>query len=82
MKARSRPGGNKDAEEDLRMDQMTLFPLGAASAAKRAAEPVPIRSGRVGPVRFGATEAAYAMTRAALVELAALDGDGDDPFDR
>lgn len=64
------------------MDQMRLFPLGEAPAKANGPEPVPIRSGRVGPIRFGATEASYAMTRSVLVALADLPGHAGETPDR
>ena len=60
------------------MDQMTLFPLDAKSAETNASESVPIRSGCVGPVRFGATETSFAMTRSVLDALAAPPGHADE----
>ena len=77
-----RLGVNRDEEEGFCMDQMTLFPLEAAPAKESASDCVPIRSGRVGPIRFGASEASYAMTQAVLVALAAPDGPAAEASDR
>jgi len=64
------------------MDQMTLFPLDAEPAENNACQSVPIRSGCVGPIRFGATEASFAMTRAVLDALAAPSDQADEAPER
>jgi hypothetical protein len=59
---------------------MELFASGKTPRDGSASETAPIRSGRVGPIRFGATETSYAMTKTVLTELEALPADaGEDP---
>jgi hypothetical protein len=59
------------------MNQMDLFD--AAPADKEESEPVnfPIRSGRVGPIRFGSTDTSYALTKEVLTELATQADDAE-----
>ena len=56
---------------------MDLFDGPPKGTKKDAAEPYPIRSGRVGPIRFGATETSYALTEDVLTALAAQADDAD-----
>jgi len=59
------------------MDQMTLFAAEGGSKKAGGKDAVSVRSGRVGPVRFGATEASFDLTRTVLVALAAPTTDTD-----
>jgi hypothetical protein len=52
------------------MDQMALFAVESRSGEACHNDRVPIRSGRVGSIRFGATEASFALTRSVLTALA------------
>ena len=60
------------------MDQLTLFPGEGGRRTTGREYAVVIRSGRVGPIRFGATEASYALTRTVLTALAAAVTEADD----
>jgi hypothetical protein len=55
------------------MQQKDLFDSGAAAAGADMLEEgaFPIHSGRVGVIRFGATEASFALTRDVLADLTA-----------
>jgi len=53
------------------MNQMGLFDGPPKETDKAGAEKFPIRSGRIGPIRFGATETSYALTEEVLTALAA-----------
>lgn len=59
------------------MNQMDLFDGPPKETKECAADLFPIRSGRVGPIRFGATETSYALTEDVLTALAAQAGDAD-----
>ena len=59
------------------MNQMDLFDGPPKETKEREADLFPIRSGRVGPIRFGATETSYALTEDVLTALAAQAGDAD-----
>lgn len=52
------------------MNQMDLFEDRKRPPSGRETRPCPIRSGRVGPIRFGATDDSFAMTREVLTDLA------------
>ncbi len=54
------------------MEQKTLFAVEDRSNEAHRDDAVAIRSGRVGPVRFGSTEASFTLTGTVLAELAAL----------
>ena len=58
------------------MNQMDLYSILKRSETD-AAEPetFPVRSGRVGPIRFGSTEASFALTRDILIDLSTLSDD-------
>jgi hypothetical protein len=58
------------------MNQMDLFD-GPPKEKKNEADLFPIHSGRVGPIRFGATETSYALTEDVLTALAAQADDAD-----
>lgn len=61
------------------MDQMELFGREDMPDGQHRPDTVPIRSGRVGPIYFGATEVSFDLTQAVLTELAASDtGAGGD----
>ena len=51
------------------MDQMALFAVESRSGEACRNAAVPIRSGRVGVIRFGATETSFALTRTVLTAL-------------
>ncbi len=59
------------------MNQMDLFDGPPKETKKDEADPFPIRSGRVGPIRFGATETSYALTEDVLTALAARADDAE-----
>ncbi len=59
------------------MNQMELFDGPPKETNKDEADPFPIRSGRIGPIRFGATETSYALTEDVLTTLAAQAGDAE-----
>jgi hypothetical protein len=59
------------------MNQMDLFDGPPKETKKNEADLFPIRSGRVGPIRFGATETSYALTEDVLTALAAQADDAD-----
>ena len=59
------------------MDQMDLFGLENIPDEQHRADTVPIRSGRVGPIHFGATEVSFDLTQAVLTELAASNNGAD-----
>jgi len=59
------------------MDQMNLFAADGRSKEAGRKDTVAIRSGRVGTVRFGATEASFALTRTVLAALAVPPADTD-----
>lgn len=59
------------------MDQMSLFAADGGSKEAGRKDAVAIRSDRVGPVRFGATEASFALTRSVLAALAVPPADSD-----
>jgi hypothetical protein len=59
------------------MDQLTLFAAEGRSSEAGGKDTVAIRSDRVGPVRFGATEASFALTRTVLAALAVPPADTD-----
>jgi len=52
------------------MNQMDLFDAETTEAEATEEEALPICSGRVGPIRFGSTDASYALTRDVLADLA------------
>jgi hypothetical protein len=52
------------------MDQMALFAVESRPGKTGPDDAVPIRSGRVGPVRFGTTETSFSLTRTVLTALA------------
>ena len=54
------------------MNQMTLFDTETSETDAAEPETFPIRSGSVGPIRFGATEASFALTRDILNDLSTL----------
>ena len=59
-------------ESGVGMHQRDLFEVDNADAGasdRDAAVRFAMRSGRVGPIRFGATEASYAITRDVLADL-------------
>jgi hypothetical protein len=51
------------------MDQMALFAVENRPGEACRDDAVPIRSGRVGSIRFGATETSFALTRTVLTVL-------------
>lgn len=51
------------------MNQMELFEDQKRPPGSRETRPCPIRSGRVGPIRFGASDDSFAMTREVLTDL-------------
>jgi len=57
------------------MNQMDLFDADTTKTDAIEAETFPICSGRVGPIRFGSTDASYTLTRDVLAELAMLSDD-------
>lgn len=59
------------------MDQMTLFAADDRSKEAGRKDAVAIRSDRVGAIRFGATEASFALTRTVLAALAVPPADTD-----
>jgi hypothetical protein len=59
------------------MNQMDLFDGLPKETDKDEADSFPIRSGRIGPIRFGATETSYALTEDVLTALAAQADDVD-----
>ena len=59
------------------MDQLALFAVEGRPRTAGREDTVAIRSGQVGPIRFGATEDSYALTRTVLSALAAVPTDGD-----
>ena len=59
------------------MNQMDLFDGPPKETKEDEAAAFPIRSGRVGPIRFGATETSYALTEDVLTALAAQADDVD-----
>ena len=59
------------------MDQLALFAVESRPRKADQEDAVGIRSGRVGPIRFGATEGSYALTRSVLGALAAASTDAD-----
>ena len=63
------------------MQQRQLFESDAASAEDGGGASFPIHSGHVGRVRFGATDASFALTRQALADLAVPPGTSSDPPD-
>ncbi|MGD9330054.1 MAG: hypothetical protein PVJ53_02015 [Desulfobacterales bacterium] len=52
------------------MDQLNLFHGDQKTVDADAAPSLAIRSGRVGPIRFGATRESYAMISSVLADLA------------
>jgi hypothetical protein len=52
------------------MDQMALFAVESRSEEACRNDRVPIRSGQVGSIRFGATKASFALTLSILTALA------------
>ena len=59
------------------MNQMDLFDGPPKETKKDEAAAFPIRSGRVGPIRFGATETSYALTEDVLTALPAQADDAE-----
>ena len=59
------------------MDQMELFGMEDRPDEQHRPDTVPIRSGRVGPIHFGATEVSFDLTQAVLTELAASNAGAD-----
>ena len=59
------------------MNQMDLFDGPPKETDKDEADLFPIRSGRIGPIRFGATETSYALTEEVLTALAAQVDDAE-----
>jgi hypothetical protein len=53
------------------MNQLDLFKIEPAKTERKTADAVAIRSGIVGPIRFGSTEASYSITRDVLTDLVA-----------
>lgn len=51
------------------MNQMDLFDVETTATDAAEPETFPVRSGRVGPVRFGSTDASFALTREVLIDL-------------
>lgn len=51
------------------MNQMDLFDAETMEKDAAETEAFPVRSGRVGPIRFGSTEASFALTRDVLIDL-------------
>ena len=64
------------------MDQMALFAVESRSGEACRNDTVPIRSGRVGSIRFGATEASFALTRSVLTALSAPPTKGETDNER
>lgn len=62
------------------MNQMDLFDAETPETDATIAENFPIRSGRVGPIRFGSTEGSHGLTRDVLAELAMLSDDAGKGF--
>ena len=59
------------------MDQLALFAVEGRPRKAGREDAVSIRSGRVGSIRFGATEGSYALTRSVLSALAVASTDAD-----
>ena len=57
------------------MHQMDLFDTATTETDAPEAETFSIGSGRVGPIRFGSTDASYTLTRDVLAALAMLSDD-------
>jgi hypothetical protein len=53
------------------MNQLDLFEGQPKETHRDEADRFPIHSGRIGPIRFGATETSYALTEEVLTALAA-----------
>ena len=61
------------------MNQLKLFDPEQQKPEAKASEACTIRSGQVGPIRFGATKGSFAMTQAVLDDLTRSPVDaGDD----
>jgi len=61
------------------MNQMDLFDGPPKETHEDEADPFPIRSGRIGSIRFGATETSYALTEEVLTALALQTDDLESP---
>ena len=59
------------------MNQMDLFDVPPKEPDTAEPETFPIRSGRVGPIRFGSTDASYALTKEVLTALAVKADDAE-----
>jgi hypothetical protein len=59
------------------MNQMDLFDPAPAETKESEPATFPIRSGRVGPIRFGATDTSYALTKEVLTALATQADDAE-----
>jgi len=57
---------------------MDLFDTETSETDTANSETFPVRSSRVGPIRFGSTEASFALTREILIGLSTLFEDAAD----
>ncbi|HSO18801.1 MAG TPA: hypothetical protein VLT88_05060 [Desulfosarcina sp.] len=53
------------------MHQIDLFDRGAGDSDPRQSAAFPIKSGRVGAIRFGSTDVSYTLLHEVLTDLAA-----------
>ena len=61
------------------MNQMDLFDTGTSETDPAAPEAIPVRSDRVGPIRFGSTETSFSLTKEILTDLSMLSADAAKP---
>jgi hypothetical protein len=57
------------------MNQMDLFDTQTSEKDAAAPDAIPVRSGCVGPIRFGSTEGSFTLTKEILIDLSTPSAD-------